>query len=150
MSSAQTKRIAVIGSGISGLSAAWLLQEGGHSVTLYESEDYFGGHTLTDETLLGCPVDLGFQVFNRTTYGHFEQFLESLGVDSEESDMNFALSVDGGKLEWGSHSLSTIFAQRGNLFSPAFWKMIYDVIRFGKEAPNVLPALVSVFVPVLA
>jgi cyclopropane-fatty-acyl-phospholipid synthase len=138
MSSAGKERIAVIGSGISGLSAAWLLQKGGYSVTLYESEAYFGGHTLTDETILGCPVDLGFQVFNRTTYGHFEQFLESLGVDSEESDMNFALSVDGGKLEWGSHSLSTIFAQRGNLCSPSFWKMIYDVVRFGKEAPKVL------------
>ena len=138
MSSEAKERIAVIGSGISGLSAAWLLQKGGYEVTLYESEAYFGGHTLTDETMLGCPVDLGFQVFNRTTYGHFEQFLEVLGVDSEESDMSFALSVDGGKLEWGSHSLSTIFAQRSNILNPSFWKMIYDVIRFGKEAPKVL------------
>ena len=59
------ERIAVVGSGITGLSAAWLLQKGGHQVTLYESEPYFGGHTLTDETLPGCPVDLGFQVFNQ-------------------------------------------------------------------------------------
>ena len=59
----------------------------------------------------------------------------ALGVDSEESDMNFALSVDGGSLEWGSHSLSTIFAQRKNLLSPSFWKMIFDVIRFENFAP---------------
>ena len=135
---ANKEMIAVIGSGISGLSAAWLLQRGGFGVTLYESETYFGGHTLTDETVYGCPVDLGFQVFNRTTYGHFEQFLETLGVDSEESDMSFAFSVDGGALEWGSHSLSTIFAQGRNLCRPSFWKMLFDVIRFGKEAPKVL------------
>ncbi|KAJ1470529.1 hypothetical protein T484DRAFT_1641266, partial [Baffinella frigidus] len=73
-------------------------------------------------------------VFNRTTYGHFEQFLEMLGVDSEESDMSFALSVDGGKLEWGSHNLDTIFAQRSNLASPSFLYMIREVLRFGKEA----------------
>ncbi|EKX37689.1 hypothetical protein GUITHDRAFT_165417 [Guillardia theta CCMP2712] len=138
MQGADGSRVAIIGSGISGLAAAWLMQKSGWKVTLYEAEDYFGGHTLTDETIPGVPVDLGFQVFNRTTYGHFEQFLEALGVDSEESDMSFALSVDDGKVEWGSHNLSTIFAQRRNLVSPKFLLMIRDVLRFGKEAPKVL------------
>ena len=68
------------------------MQKSGYDVTLYESEATFGGHTLTDETIPGVPVDLGFQVFNRSTYGNFEQFLEMLGVDSEESDMSFSLS----------------------------------------------------------
>uniref|UniRef100_A0A7S0TSE4 Amine oxidase domain-containing protein n=2 Tax=Hemiselmis andersenii TaxID=464988 RepID=A0A7S0TSE4_HEMAN len=132
------RKVAVVGSGISGLSAAYLLETNGMQVTLFESEATFGGHTLTDETIKGVPVDLGFQVFNRTTYGHFEQFLEALGVDSEESDMSFSLSVDGGKLEWGSHDLSSIFAQKKNLFSPSFLGMISEVLRFGKEAPKVL------------
>eukprot|EP00290_Baffinella_frigidus_P006560 CAMPEP_0180119682 /NCGR_PEP_ID=MMETSP0986-20121125/2117_1 /TAXON_ID=697907 /ORGANISM="non described non described, Strain CCMP2293" /LENGTH=1139 /DNA_ID=CAMNT_0022058709 /DNA_START=62 /DNA_END=3481 /DNA_ORIENTATION=+ len=131
-------KVAVIGAGISGMSSALLLQMDGWDVTLFESEKTFGGHTLTDETIPGVPVDLGFQVFNRTTYGHFEQFLEMLGVDSEESDMSFALSVDGGKLEWGSHNLDTIFAQRSNLASPSFLYMIREVLRFGKEARKVL------------
>ena len=108
-------------------------------MTLYESEATFGGHTLTDESIKGVPVDLGFQVFNRSTYGHFEQFLEELGVDSEESDMSFSLSVDDGRLEWGSQKgLLSIFSQKRNLVSVEFWTMLKDVYRFGKEAPKCL------------
>ena len=114
-------------------------QRAGWSVTLYESEATFGGHTLTDESIEGVPVDLGFQVFNRSTYGHFEQFLEELGVDSEESDMSFSLSVDDGRLEWGSQKgLLSIFSQKRNLVSVEFWTMLKDVYRFGKEAPKCL------------
>ncbi|KAF5839621.1 cyclopropane fatty acid synthase [Dunaliella salina] len=131
------RKVAVVGSGISGLSAAWLLHRHGDAVTLFEKEAVCGGHTLTDHSS-PYPVDLGFQVYNLTTYPHFVGFLESLGVDSEASDMSFALSMDEGKLEWGSHGLDTIFAQRSNLASPSFLRMISDVIRFGKEAPRVL------------
>lgn len=109
----------------------------GAKVTLYESEPTFGGHTLTDDTS-GFPVDLGFQVFNLTTYPHMVGFLETLGVDTEPSDMSFSLSIDGGKLEWASHGLSTVFAQKTNIISPSFLSMIRDVLRFGKEAPRVL------------
>ncbi|KAG2447750.1 hypothetical protein HYH02_007208 [Chlamydomonas schloesseri] len=131
------KKICVVGSGISGLSAAWLLHRNGARVTLLESEATCGGHTLTDHTS-PYPVDLGFQVCNLTTYPHFMGFLECLGVDTQPSDMSFALSLDGGRLEWGSDNLDTIFAQRSNLASPAFLGMLRDVVRFGKEAPKVL------------
>lgn len=78
------------------------------------------------------------QVYNLTTYPHLVGFLDCLGVDSEPSDMSFSLSMDGGKLEWGSaHELDSIFAQRKNLVSPSFLGMVRDVIRFGKEAPKV-------------
>ncbi|PNH10244.1 Cyclopropane-fatty-acyl-phospholipid synthase [Tetrabaena socialis] len=133
------KRVCVIGSGISGLSAAWLLHRNGASVTLLEKEEECGGHTLTDRTS-PYPVDLGFQVMNLTTYPHFVGFLECLGVDTQPSNMSFALSVDDGRLEWGSDNLDTIFAQRKNLASPSFLAMLRDVIRFGKEAPKVLEA----------
>ena len=106
-------------------------------MTLYESESTLGGHTLTDDSS-GYPVDLGFQVFNLTTYPHMTAFLDALGIDSEPSDMSFALSVDDGRLEWASHSLDSIFAQRSNLASPSFLRMILDVLRFGREAPRVL------------
>ncbi len=109
----------------------------GAHVTLYESEETIGGHTLTDDSS-GFPVDLGFQVFNLTTYPHMTAFLDALGVDSEPSDMSFALSVDDGRLEWASHSLDTVFTQRSNLASPSFLIMLKDVLRFGKEAPRVL------------
>jgi cyclopropane-fatty-acyl-phospholipid synthase len=131
------QKIAVIGSGVSGLSSAWLLQFHGAEVTLYESEATCGGHTLTDHTS-GYPVDLGFQVYNLTTYPHFIAWMEHLGVESETSDMSFAISVDKGRLEWASHGLHSIFAQRKNCFDPSFLKMVWDVLRFGREAPEVL------------
>lgn len=131
------ERVAVVGSGVSGLATAWLLQYHGAAVTLFESEERCGGHTLTDYSS-GTPVDLGFQVFNLTTYPHFVSWLEHLGVDSEASDMSFAISVDGGKLEWASHGLGTIFAQRKNMFDLHFLRMVREVLRFGREAPKVL------------
>lgn len=126
--------IAVIGSGISGLSAAYVLSRNGARVTLFEREARCGGHTLTDETS-GWPVDLGFQVFNLTTYPNLVGMLEELGVESEESDMSFSLSMDGGSFEWSS---SALFAQASNCTSPSFLMMLYEVLRFGREAPRVL------------
>ena len=78
-------------------------------------------------------------MYNLTTYPHLVGLLEALGVDTEPSEMSFALSMDRGALEWGSHSLDTIFAQRSNLFSLSFWRMIFDVVRFGRQAPKVSP-----------
>ncbi|GBF87498.1 cyclopropane fatty acid synthase [Raphidocelis subcapitata] len=138
MAPPEKKRVAVIGSGISGLSSAWLLHRAGHHVTLYEAEERCGGHTLTADAA-GVPVDLGFQVYNLTTYPHLVGFLEALGVDTEPSDMSFSLSIDDGRLEWASvGDLDTVFAQRSNALSPTFLRMVYDVVRFGKEAPKVL------------
>lgn len=77
------------------------------------------------------------QVYNLTTYPHLVGFLDALGVDTLQSDMSFSLSMDDGKLEWGSDGLDTVFAQRRNLLSPSFLAMVKDVVRFGKEAPKV-------------
>ena len=87
------------------------------------------------------------QVFNLTTYPNLVGLLEALEVDTEPSDMSFALSIDGGALEWGSHGLDSIFAQRRNLLSPSFWLMIWDVLRFGRQAPQVGPQLWKMLVP---
>jgi cyclopropane-fatty-acyl-phospholipid synthase len=131
------KRYAVIGSGVSGVASAWLLQHHGAKVTLFESEPTCGGHTLTDHTCQ-WPVDLGFQVYNLSTYPHLVGWLELLGVETEPSNMSFSLSVDDGALEWASHGLASIFAQRRNMLSIEFLSMIWDVLRFGREAPDVL------------
>ena len=77
------------------------------------------------------------KVYNLTTYPHLVGFLESLGVETEASDMSFGLSLDQGKFEWASHGLSSVFAQKRNLLNPQFWKMIYHVIHFGRRAPEV-------------
>ena len=132
------QRIAVVGSGIAGLGSAWLLHRAGHNVVLYESEAQCGGHTLTDETEAGSPVDLGFQVFNLTNYPNLVELFEQLGVDSAESDMSFSLSLDNGRVEWASHGLGSFFAQRSNLCSPSFLRMFVDMLRFNTKAPSVL------------
>ena len=80
---------------------------------------------------------MALQVYNLTTYPNLVGLFEALGVDTEESEMSFALSMDNGALEWGSHGLGTIFAQRRNLLKPSFWRMVADVIRFGRQAPQV-------------
>ncbi|MDP3524354.1 MAG: FAD-dependent oxidoreductase, partial [Hoeflea sp.] len=113
-------KIAVVGSGISGASAAWALHEL-HDVTLYESDARPGGHTATvDIDYLGTPVsvDTGFIVYNELNYPNLSALFAHLGVRTHDSDMSFALSLDHGKLEWGGDNLSTLFAQKRNLLRP--------------------------------
>jgi len=129
-------RIAVIGSGISGNSAAWALSSL-HDVVLYEKRLRPGGHSATadidyDGTRLS--VDTGFIVYNELNYPNFTALLDHLGVASEFSDMSFALSADDGKLEWCGDNLNAIFAQRKNLVSPRFLRMLRDIFRFNKKA----------------
>lgn len=129
-------RIAVIGSGISGNSAAWALSTN-HDIVLYEKRDRTGGHSATaDIDYDGTPisVDTGFIVYNERNYPNFTALLNHLDVATEVSDMSFALSADNGKLEWSGDSLNTVFAQRSNVISPRFLFMLKDIFRFNKQA----------------
>lgn len=94
--------------------------------------------TSLESLLLCCVlVSSSLQVFNLTTYEHLMGLFEALGVDTEESEMSFALSIDRGAFEWASHSLATVFAQRENMWKLSFWRMLWDVLRFGQRAPEV-------------
>ncbi|MES2613343.1 MAG: FAD-dependent oxidoreductase [Pseudomonadota bacterium] len=137
-------KIAIVGSGISGLAVAHRLR-GQADVTLYESGSYFGGHTHTvDVALPGpraqevtCGVDTGFLVFNERTYPNLIRLLADLGVETAKSDMSFSVQVPqalgGGRtLEWSGTDLSTVFAQRSNLVNPRFLGMLYDLLRFNR------------------
>ena len=131
-------RIAVVGSGIAGLSAAWLLNHQ-HQVTLFESDSRLGGHTHTvDMTLDGqaFPVDTGFLVFNHRTYPELTRLFRQLGVETVASDMSFSVRLDEPGLEWAGSSLATVFGQGANLTRPAFWRMLADILRFNREAPQ--------------
>ena len=140
-------KIAIVGSGISGLAVAHALQ-GQADITLFEAGNYFGGHTHTVDITLPTPhgpvthgVDTGFLVFNERTYPHLIQLFAELGVKTSKSDMSFSVQAPGTQagqvLEWSGSSLNTVFAQRGNVLNPRFLRMLRDVLRFNKLATRI-------------
>lgn len=136
-----TLDIAIIGSGISGLSAAWLLSQR-HRVSLFEADDRIGGHSHT--VLAGnTPVDTGFIVFNEKTYPNLTALFSHLAVPTKATEMTFAVSLDNGRLEYSGTDLGGLFAQRRNLASPRFWSMLRDLERFYRRAPRDLPNMGS-------
>jgi predicted NAD/FAD-binding protein len=134
---AHPKRIAVIGAGIAGLSAAWLLGQA-HEVVLIEAEPRLGGHANTvlvpGDGGAETPVDTGFIVYNEKTYPNFVALLDHLGVATQPTEMSFAVSLDGGRLEYSGTGLSGLFAQPGNLANPRFWAMLRGLVRFYRDA----------------
>lgn len=141
--------IAVVGSGITGLSCAWLLsqpQHNGvqHKVTLFEKDDRLGGHsnTVMVDSKDGClSVDTGFIVYNPQNYPNLVQLFEHLEVPVQATDMSFSVSMDQGRLEYSGSGLGGLFAQRRNLFRPRFIGMVRDILRFYREAPARLARL---------
>ncbi len=131
-------RIAVIGSGISGLSAAWLLSRR-HKVTLYEADTRLGGHSNTVDAR-GTPVDTGFIVYNEKTYPNLTALFAHLSVPTQDADMSFAVSLDSGRMEYSGNGLPGLFAQKRNLANPRFYGMLRDLVRFYREAPGEVEA----------
>ena len=135
-------RIAVIGTGISGLAVAHLLHAD-HDVTIFEANDYVGGHSHTvDVSINGhnFAVDTGFIVFNERTYPNLVKLLKRLGVAWKPSIMSFSVRCEATGLEYCPTNLDTLFAQRRNLLSPGFWRMLRDVGRFKRRSPELLDA----------
>ena len=133
-------KIAIVGSGISGLTVAHHLHPE-HEITVFEAGDHIGGHVHTHDVVLGgrhYAVDSGFIVFNHRTYPHYTQLLADLGVETQPSDMSFSVSCVRTGLEYNGTSVNSLFAQRENLVSPAFWGMLRDILRFNREAPELL------------
>jgi predicted NAD/FAD-binding protein len=140
-------KIAIVGSGISGLAVAHRLH-GQAELSLFEAGSYFGGHTHTvditlptDGGLVTHGVDTGFLVFNERTYPNLIALFAELGVETAKSDMSFSVQVPGVKsgaaLEWSGSSLNTVFAQRSNAFNPRFLRMLRDVLRFNRLATDI-------------
>ncbi|NWD68548.1 FAD-dependent oxidoreductase [Pseudomonas gingeri] len=129
-------KIALIGSGISGLTCGYLLSRQ-HDITLFEAADWIGGHTHTvDVTVNGrsYAVDTGFIVFNDWTYPNFIRLLSSLGVGYKATEMSFSVRDPAANLEYNGNNLNSLFAQRRNLWSPGFWGMLRDILRFNRQA----------------
>ncbi len=129
------QRIAIIGAGISGLTCGHLLSEK-HDVTLFEANDYLGGHTNTEDIELDgktYPVNTGFIVFNDWTYPNFIKLMDQLGVESEDSEMSFSVRDENTGLEYNGTTLNSLFAQRTNALRPSFIRMIMDILKFNKQ-----------------
>ena len=134
------QRIAVVGGGIAGLASAWLLGKR-HRVTLFEANEHLGGHTDTHEVMVGGRrhrVDTGFIVFNPVHYPLLTRLFAELGVRSQPTTMSLSVHNEASGLEYNATSLSTLFCQRRNLFSPRFIGLVRDILRFNREARGLL------------
>ena len=135
-------KIAIVGAGIAGNVVAYYLSKE-HDITVFEANDYVGGHTHThDIEWMGkrYPIDSGFIVFNYKTYPRFTRLLKDLGVAVQPSSMSFSVKCERTGLEYNGTTLNTLFAQRRNLLRPSFYRMIKDILRFNREAPSLLTA----------
>lgn len=135
-------RIAVIGTGISGLVASYLLAEE-HDLTVFEANDYVGGHTHTitvDDPTGPTNVDTGFIVYNEWTYPNFSKLLDRLGVETQASSMSFSVRDDAADLEYKGDNLNTLFAQRSNLLRWGHYRMLYEILRFYRQSRRLLNA----------
>ena len=135
-------KIAIIGSGISGLTCAYLLHQE-HEISIFEANDYIGGHTHTIDVDLptgNFKLDTGFIVFNNKTYPNFSKLLNQLNVAIQATDMSFSVSCDATGLEYNGSSLNQVFAQRRNLVSPKFYRLLFDIWQFNKAAKKLLLA----------
>ena len=128
------KNIAIIGSGISGLTSAYLLSQK-HQVTVFEKNNYIGGHTATvdiDYHQTSYQLDTGFIVFNDKTYPNFLKLLAQIGVEKQATEMSFSVHNCQTGLEYNGHNLDSLFAQRRNIFRPKFWRLLREIVRFNK------------------
>ncbi len=129
--------IGIVGGGVSGLVAAYLLQRN-HDITLFEANDYIGGHVNTVAVSVEdrqYVVDTGFIVFNEPNYPAFSRLLAQLAVDTQPSTMSFSVRDDAARLEYNGSTVRQLFAQRRNLLRPSFYRMVRDILRFNREAP---------------
>jgi predicted NAD/FAD-binding protein len=137
LSGKSRQRIAVIGGGVSGLSAAWLLSKS-NDVVIYEADARPGGHANSIDVPGTGAVDTGFIVYNDRNYPNFRALLAHLEVESTASEMSFSASLDKGNFEYSGDSIFGLLAQRRNALRPRFWRLLRDLLRFYREAPEVL------------
>lgn len=128
------QKIAIIGSGISGLTCGYLLHKE-HDIHIFEANDYIGGHTATKDVYVNnkhYAIDTGFIVFNDWTYPNFIKLMDTLGVESQPSEMSFSVKNKAENLEYNGNTINSLFAQRRNLLRPKFWRIVSDILKFNK------------------
>lgn len=135
------KKVAIIGSGIGGTASAYYLNNSGFDVTVFEANNYFGGHTNTiDVNLDGekFPVDTGFLVHNDKTYPNLIRFFKELEIGNHASEMTFSVDHVPDNIVWAGTNIMSLFAQKKNLFSVNFYSFIREILRFNKNSDKYL------------
>jgi predicted NAD/FAD-binding protein len=137
----QKQKVLVVGCGVAGIAVAWHLNnDPSIDVTVFEADSKIGGHANTI-TVDGVKVDTGFMVYNAVNYPNLCAFFDEIGVEGQETEMGFSVSMNGGKFEWCSESLAGLFATPSNAINPQFYTMMYDIMRFNKEANAALKSI---------
>jgi predicted NAD/FAD-binding protein len=129
-----SKKIAIIGTGISGLTCGHLLHKQ-HDLTLFEANNYIGGHTATKDVEINgrkYAIDTGFIVYNDWTYPNFINLMDKIGVQSQATEMSFSVKNLSQNLEYNGNTLNSLFAQRRNILRPKFWRIVRDILKFNK------------------
>jgi predicted NAD/FAD-binding protein len=129
-------KIGIVGSGISGLSCAYLMGAK-HDVTLFEKNDYLGGHSNTASISYDnkkIAVDTGFIVFNFRTYPNLKALFELLKVKISKSNMSFGMKDLDNGFEYSGDNLSGLFAQKKNFLNLKFLKMLKDIVKFNQHS----------------
>jgi len=129
-----TKKVAIIGTGISGLSCAYLLNKK-YDIKVYEANDQIGGHTATKNVVVNkttYAIDTGFIVYNEWTYPNFIKWMQKLNVETQPTEMSFSVKNIKTKMEYNGNTINSLFAQRRNIFSPSFWRLVLDIVKFNK------------------
>ena len=142
--SAARPSVAVIGSGVSGLTAAYLLNRT-HHVTLFETDDRLGGHAHTHDVTApdgtDHAVDSGFIVHNDRTYPWLRTLFADLQVQVRPTEMSMSVRCEGCGLEYaGGRGLRGVLAQPRRLLDPQFVRMLLQVKRFHRRAAAFLAA----------
>jgi len=135
---ARRRSVAVIGAGVSGLTAAYLLSRT-HDVTLFEAEERLGGHAHTHDVADADgrqhAVDSGFIVHNDVTYPWLRKLFGELDVEVRPTEMSMSVRCEGCGLEYaGGCGLRGVFAQPRRLIDPRFLRMLWQVKRFHRRA----------------
>lgn len=129
-----TEKVAIIGTGIAGMTSAYLINTKA-DITVYEANDYIGGHTATKEVEVngkGYSIDTGFIVYNEWTYPNFIKLMAALGVKTQATEMSFSVKNKASGLEYNGNTLNSLFAQRRNFLSPSFYRLVFDIVKFNK------------------
>jgi uncharacterized protein len=133
---------AVVGSGVAGLTAAYLLQRT-YDVTLYEAADRLGGHADTHQVAVSgdrlLALDTGFIVHNAGTYPTLVRLFDELGVRSQPSEMSLSVRCLGCGLEYaGSRGWRGLAPLAGQLARPEYLRLLASVPRFYRAARGLL------------